>query len=60
MIEIARALGLGTVAEGVETAGQLEQLRKLGCDTVQGNYLMRSLASDEMSALIEAGLPPLT
>lgn len=60
VIEIARALGLGTVAEGVETAGQLEQLRKLGCDMVQGNYLMRALASDEMSALIEAGLPPVT
>ncbi|MGB3683651.1 MAG: PAS domain S-box protein [Rubrobacteraceae bacterium] len=57
IIELAHALGLETVAEGVETAEQLEQLRNLGCDIVQGNYLMRVLTSEEMSALIEAGLP---
>jgi EAL domain-containing protein (putative c-di-GMP-specific phosphodiesterase class I) len=57
IIELAHALGLRTVAEGVETAEQLEQLRKLGCDVVQGNYLMRAFTSEEMLALVEAGLP---
>ena len=57
IIELAHALGLRTVAEGVETAEQLEQLRKLRCGGVQGNHLMQPLTSERVSALIEAGLP---
>jgi len=35
-VRLGRALGLETVAEGVETEEQLVQLRVLGCDTAQG------------------------
>ena len=38
MIDLARALGLRTVAEGVETPGQLAELGALGCDLAQGFY----------------------
>ena len=38
MIDLAHALGLKAVAEGVERAGQLEALRDLGCDYAQGFY----------------------
>jgi diguanylate cyclase (GGDEF)-like protein len=38
IISLARTLDLITVAEGVETVGQLQQLRRLGCSTVQGFY----------------------
>ena len=38
VIELAHALGLTAVAEGVETAGQMAALRRLGCDTAQGYY----------------------
>jgi diguanylate cyclase len=38
-IELARTLGLHTVAEGVETPVALELLSTLGCDTVQGFLL---------------------
>ena len=38
---MARALGIETVAEGVETAGQLARLVALGCDHVQGYHLGR-------------------
>jgi EAL domain-containing protein (putative c-di-GMP-specific phosphodiesterase class I) len=36
IISIAEALGLDTVAEGVETSTQLQTLRRLGCQVVQG------------------------
>ena len=39
LVELGHALGLGVVAEGVETEAQLEQLRELGCDAAQG-YLI--------------------
>jgi EAL domain-containing protein (putative c-di-GMP-specific phosphodiesterase class I) len=39
VIALSMRLGLDTVAEGVETPAQLEQLRQLGCDAIQG-YLV--------------------
>ena len=36
VLELSRSLGIAVVAEGVETPAQLETLRKLGCDLVQG------------------------
>ena len=35
-MSLARALGLSTVAEGIETPEQLEQLRAIGCELGQG------------------------
>ena len=49
---LARALGLKVVAEGVETAEQLSQLRKLECDLAQGYYFAKPLTHEEASALI--------
>ena len=39
IVELGHALGLVVVAEGVETAGQLDELRRLGCDRAQGFHL---------------------
>ncbi|MBI2764945.1 MAG: EAL domain-containing protein [Chloroflexi bacterium] len=43
MVGLAHALGLKTVAEGVETAGQLARLAALDCDVGQGYYLGRPM-----------------
>ena len=40
IIGMAHVLGLAVVAEGVETAEQMERLLECGCDTIQG-YLVR-------------------
>jgi diguanylate cyclase (GGDEF)-like protein len=41
ILHLAEALGLGTTAEGVETPGQLAELRRLGCRRAQGFLLAR-------------------
>jgi len=43
VIGMARALQLRTVAEGVETAAQLETLRGLQCDEIQGYFFSKPL-----------------
>ena len=38
IVSLAHLMKLGVVAEGVETAEQLERLRKIGCECAQGYY----------------------
>ena len=56
MIDLTHALGLEAVAEGVETADQLAQLRKMECDLAQGNYFSEPLPSEALSALLAEDL----
>jgi diguanylate cyclase (GGDEF)-like protein/PAS domain S-box-containing protein len=53
IINLAHTLGLVAVAEGVETAEQLERLRELGCDIGQGYYFGRPLPPDALSSRLE-------
>jgi EAL domain-containing protein (putative c-di-GMP-specific phosphodiesterase class I) len=39
VLDLAANLELGVVAEGIESAGQLESLREIGCEFGQGFYL---------------------
>lgn len=48
IINLASSLGMHTIAEGVETAGQLAYLRLQGCDEVQGYYFSRPLPVAEL------------
>ena len=51
-IALAQRLGMTVIAEGVETAGQLGYLRKLGCDEIQGYLLSRPVPPDELAMLL--------
>ena len=60
VIGMAHRLGLRVVAEGVETEAQLDHLRHLQCDEVQGYLLSRPVPSEEASALLFSDTPLLT
>jgi len=42
-IQLAHALGMSAIAEGVETQEQLESLKQLGCDMAQGYFIAKPL-----------------
>jgi len=50
IIRLAHELALDVTAEGVERREQLETLRTLGCDFVQGHYLSAPLSGSQMRA----------
>jgi EAL domain-containing protein (putative c-di-GMP-specific phosphodiesterase class I) len=52
IVEIGRALGLTTVAEGIETPAQLHRLRELGCPLGQGYLFAKPLERDVMADLV--------
>jgi diguanylate cyclase (GGDEF)-like protein/PAS domain S-box-containing protein len=52
VIDLANAMGISTVAEGVETEGQLAGLRMLGCPVAQGFYFSPPLRAGEFDDLL--------
>ena len=58
ILELARTLGLATVAEGVETAEQGLRLIGLGCDLAQGFYFARPVPEAELADMLQR--PPAT
>ena len=48
--ELAHGLGLTATAEGVETLAQLELVKELGCDLVQGYFISPPLPGSELGA----------
>jgi EAL domain-containing protein (putative c-di-GMP-specific phosphodiesterase class I) len=67
-VELGHTLGLVTLAEGIEQAGQIEGLRTENCDHGQGYLFSRPVAAPEIEALLRrldlghelltAGAPP--
>jgi EAL domain-containing protein (putative c-di-GMP-specific phosphodiesterase class I) len=51
IINMAHTLRKEVVAEGVETAGQLDFLRAAGCEKVQGHFLSPALPANKLAAL---------
>ncbi|MCC2954081.1 EAL domain-containing protein [Massilia sp. IC2-477] len=52
IVSMAHALGMSVVAEGVETAEQLDILRALDCNEVQGYYIARPVPAPDMQAMM--------
>ena len=54
IVAMARALGIATVAEGVETPAQVKRLTELGCDAVQGYLFSHPVAADLLPEAVAA------
>lgn len=52
VVSMSNKLGLGLLAEGVETKEQVELLQKIGCDEVQGYYYAKPMPKDEFYELL--------
>lgn len=55
MMQMAHALGLKVVAEGIETPEQLRCLQDIACDTGQGYLFCRPVAADDITRSLETG-----
>lgn len=55
VVQMCRELGAKSIAEGVETFRQLEILRALGCDQVQGYYYSKPLSVAEFEEKFHPG-----
>ncbi len=52
IVALSHALGMGVIAEGIETEEQLAVLRSLGCDYGQGFWFARPLPADQAADLL--------
>ncbi len=50
--QLAHNLGIDVTAEGIETSGQLEQLRELRCEFGQGYFFSSSLTQEEIENML--------
>jgi len=61
LMALSHSLGLEVVAEGVETAAQLEYLRGIGCDKIQGYFTGRPVVPEVAATLLmQSGQPGLS
>lgn len=56
--KLAESMGAKTIAEGVESYHQLETLKDLGCNYIQGYYFCKPHSSDEITSFLESGMRP--
>ena len=54
IVTLAHQLGMNTIAEGIETTQQLNQLKALSCEAAQGYLFSKPLPSESAAALISA------
>ena len=54
IIDISRFLDVPVIAEGVEEQEQLDTLKELGCDIIQGYYFSKPVSAKEFEEFIKA------
>jgi diguanylate cyclase (GGDEF)-like protein/PAS domain S-box-containing protein len=59
IIDLAQAMGIDAVAEGVETLAQVSELQELGCPVAQGFYFSQPLAAGDFDALLATHFGPV-
>ena len=55
IVAMSRALSLQVVGEGAETAQQIDELSRLGCDLVQGYHFSRPVPASEITRMLAQG-----
>jgi diguanylate cyclase (GGDEF)-like protein len=53
-VAMSHGLNLRVVAEGVETQGQLEYLKEIGCDYAQGYYFSKPVTPEDITEMLES------
>jgi len=56
IISMGHNLGITVIAEGVETDAQLNKLKELDCDEVQGYYFSHPVTSEEFTRLLKTSV----
>ena len=59
IIDLANAMGISVVAEGVETKDQVAGLKMLGCQIAQGFYFSHPLRADAFDQLLTRHFAPI-
>ncbi|KXU42309.1 MAG: EAL domain-containing protein [Longibaculum muris] len=57
VIRLAKKLGMETIAEGIETIPQVELLRSMECDMIQGYVFSKPVPVDEFEKIIQLDVP---
>lgn len=58
IIRLAKSINIGTIAEGVETQAQVDILKGVNCDFVQGYFYSKPITHEEMMALLKKKQKP--
>ena len=52
IVSMVSRLGYESVAEGVETKEQLDYMKQIGCDVIQGYYMAKPMPAEELEQLL--------